>query len=180
MKLSNLEISATARLTQPDVGDEDQTLDIEFDVSKGATISNELYALAFYNMLNGYVDGEDGGPVVTGFKFTAYDEAGGVVMESVPAKVDMVVDESYTRLEALSETVSTDTSADVYVAKIGVSYVANDEDVESEFMVLESMAPATCIFSEEIPASDPVAKGILIDDGMATKFTMKFALSWRN
>lgn len=176
MKLSNLEIASTMRFTQPNVGDENQTLDIEFDVTKGATISNELYALAFYGLMNGYVNGEDEGGVVTGIKFTCYDENDTVVMESVPAKIDMVVDEMYTRLEAMSETVVVDSTADVYISKIDISFIANDETVEKESLILESPAPATNVFSEIITGTD---KGILLENGNTTNCIGKFILQYR-
>jgi len=177
MKLTNLEISSTMRLTQPNVGDELQTLDIEFDLTKGAVIDNDLYSLAFYGMLNGYVDGKDDGPVVTGIKISAYDQTNVLVAESVPSKIDMVVDEMYTRLEAKSTTLINDTSTDVYISKIAISYVANDEGVAKESLIFTSPAPATCVFAEVIGVT--TKKGILLEAGNETSMFGKFALFFR-
>ncbi len=176
MKLSNLEVYATMRFTQPNVGDESQTLDIEFDVTKGAKIDNELYMLAFYGMLNGYVNGEDG-VVTTGVKFSFYDESDVLIAESIPSKIDMVVDEMYTRLEATSETVITDSTINVYIARIDISFVANDEDVAKESMILTSPAAATNIFSEIIGAGPE--KGIMLENGNETNAQGTFILQFR-
>jgi hypothetical protein len=176
MKLSNLDILSTLRLTQPDGADVNQVLDLEFSLTNSsAVISNDLLALAFYDMLNGYVTGADGGPVVTGIKFTAYDQTNVMIMESAPVKIDKIVDEANTNLAVVSETIVSDSSVDKYVAKVTISFVSNKAGVEEEFLILTSTAPATTKFAEVIGAGP--AKGVLLESGLSTKFTGKFTLS---
>ena len=176
MKLSNLEISSLVRMTQPSAGENGAT-DIEFDGTKGAVISSQLYALAFYNLMNGYVAGKDGGSSVTGFVFTTYDSSNVVMTESAPVKVDMVMDELGTKLVAKAETTAPDTSADAYFTKMTVSFVSNEEGVDKEFLIMETTAPALTKFAQAIGSTGK--KGIMVEGGMDTKFSTTFTLSWK-
>ncbi len=177
MKLSNLEIGSTMRITQPDTDDAGQIMDIEFDVTRGATILTDLYELAFYGMLNGYVTGVNGGSANCGFKFVGYDKDGTIVMESGEVKLDRVVDETNTKLIATTETVVSDMTTDVYITKLDIEYVSNDADAGSDNAIMTSNSPAMCAFAEAIPATAPVLNGVLITGGMDTRFTGSFEIS---
>lgn len=178
MKLSNLEISSSMRLTQPNVEDENQVLDIEFDVTKNATISNDLYALAFYKMFNGYVTGTDTSSVTTGVKFSFYDENDTIIAESIPAGIDLIIDEYYTRLEAYSETLIADSTSERYITKIIISFVSNDNETEYESLILTSIAPTTCTFAETIGES--TAKGINLASGTEILASGMFKLYYKS
>jgi hypothetical protein len=178
MKLSNLDILSTMRLTQPEGADANQVLDIEFSLTNNAVISNDFLALAFYEMMNGYVTGKDGGSSVTGIKFAAYDQTNVMIMESEPVKIDKIVDEVNTKLSVLSETILVDSSVDKYVAKVTVSFVSNNMGTDEEFLIFTSTAPATTKFAEVVGAGP--LKGVQLEAGMSTKFTGSFTLSWKN
>lgn len=180
MKLNNLDVLSTMRITQADGGENAQVLDIEFDVTKNATISNDLYNLAFYGMLNGFVTGADGGGVTTGIKFVAYDQNNAMVMQTTPVKLDKVTDEVYTRFQSICTYNKPDTTTDIYISKIEIIYVSNESSVEKLSTVLISTAPATNVFSEDIGTVPPIKKGILISGGQSTTFVGEFSLTFKS
>lgn len=179
MKLANLEISSSMRFTQPDLAnDENQTMDIQFDLTRGATVDKQFYLLAFYEMLNGYSTGVDKESAVTaGIKFTIYDTDDNKIASTVPVKFDKITDENNIRLEAKAIKEITDMTTNKYINKIDVSFVANDGDVEKEFMVFESPSATTTVFAEKNSANK---MGILIKGGSNTFASGEFILSFKS
>ena len=180
MKLNNLDVYATMRITQASGGEQTQALDIEFDATKNAAISNDLFKVAFYNMLNGYVTGTDGGGVTTGFKFVAYDQNDVLLIETNPTKLDMLTDEINTRFESVSSKSLADTTTDIYISKIEIFYVANNSGVVSNYKIMTSTAPANNIFAENIGIVAPIKKGIMVKGGQSSVFDTKFSLVYKS
>lgn len=180
MTLSNLSIASTLRITQPATSDKDQVLDIQFDLTKNATISNDFLALAFYELMNGYVTGATSGAATPGLKFTAYDRTDAVIMQTSPVSIDKIIDEVNTNLVVSADTTIASSGSDVYITKVTASFVSNNSGANEEFLVFTSLAPANTTFAEAIPAVTPAKRGILLSSGSSTKFMAEFTLYWKN
>ena len=183
MTLSNLTIASTLRAVQPNVGDQNQNYDIQLDLTKNATISNNFMALAFYKMLNGYVTGANGGSVTTGIIFTAYDQTGNVITTFAPVTIDKIIDEVNTNLVIKSDATIASSLTNVYLCSITASYQANKNNVAEEYLIFTSTSPSTTTWAETI-TGQPVAttgqKGIMLQAGMSSLLECTLTLFWRN
>ena len=113
MRLSSLNIVSNMRVIQPNLPDESQTSDFQFELSRNATISDDFYELVFYKMLNGYVSGIDSGSVHCGFKFVCYDENDAVLFETTLEKLDKYLTEAKTIFDVANEYILPDATVDV-------------------------------------------------------------------
>lgn len=178
MRLSNLELTSTFRLTQPNTSEENQLVDIQFalDGSK-ANIPNEFYDLAFYQMLNGFVTGKSETGVDTGIKAVIYDNNGLAIAESAVVMLNKVMTETGTKLTAEASVAVADTTNSVYITKIDLVYVSNDSAAETEQVIFTSAAPVSCAFADDIPGTNPVVKGVEVLGGYDSLFTCMLNMS---
>jgi|GEM_PF-6787532 len=154
MQLKNLDISSFIRVTQGE-------FDIEVNTFKNADVTQEFYALLFFDMMNGTVTGADQGGVITGIKAKVYDIDNNIVSETVVSKLDWF--ETQTSYTINANTVSTvNLAADAYLSKIELIYVANDSGAEKEVIITTSDSLSNSVFATTAPSS---GKGVRIVPG---------------
>jgi hypothetical protein len=150
MKLSNIEITSDLRMTQPaGAAEKDQTLDIQFAVDVGAVADGEFYELLFYNLLNGFVTGEDETGVVTGVKAIYYDQNDQMIAETAAVYLDKVMTETGTELHAVASVDVPEDSTVVYITKVDLIYISNNNSTEESNLIFTSVQPQKCAFAEE-------------------------------
>ena len=154
MQLKNLDISSFVRITQGE-------FDIEVDVFKNAEVTQEFYALLFFDLMNGNVTGADNPPLITGIKAKIYDTGNNLVSETSVSKLDWF--ETQTSYVINSETTSSfNPASDVYLSKVELIYVANDSGSAREVTITESSSLASSVFATTAPDN---TKGVRIVPG---------------
>lgn len=178
MKLSNLEITSTLRVTQPGSGSESaQTTDIRFAIDTGCVVAAEFYDLLLYELMNGLVSGESG-VVTTGIKAIYYDETNAVLAQSTVGKLDKVVTESGTEVIAITTATKTDSTVEKFITKVDIMYIANDADTEDAKLIFTSPMPQKTTFAEATGIG--VGKGVaLAASGGDSLLTNTFNIFWK-
>lgn len=178
MKLSALEITSELRVTQPNSGPESgETLDIRFGIDSGCSVAAEFYELILYNMLNGQLSGEDGG-ITTGIKAVYYDASNVILATTNVVKLDKIITETGIELVAAPYANIIDSTAERFITKVDVIYVANDNDVEDDKLIYSSTVPQKTSFAEATGVG--TGKGVAIAaNGGAAKLTTNFKIYWK-
>jgi hypothetical protein len=167
MKLSNIEITSDLRITQPaGAAEKDETLDIRFAIDTGSVVDGDFYELLFYNLLNGFVTGETAGPVVTGIKAIYYDQNDQAIAETPAVYLNKVLTETGTELNATASVTIPADSTVVYITKVDLIYISNNNASEEVNLIFTSIQPQKCAFSEEYTTTRD--KGVAIPPNSGT------------